>query len=116
MQYSVAPPEVNADAQYYEKTCVLARDSFLSAKQQRAKGYQERTIVLTHVKILDTRTLSYSLPGYNVHISGGRITQVESKPSAVFPPEAIVIDCSGHVLMPGEYLNGDFAKIQLPDV
>eukprot|EP00877_Chromochloris_zofingiensis_P001778 jgi/Chrzof1/11600/Cz06g01200.t1 len=101
MQYSVAPPEVNADAQYYEKTCVLARDSFLSAKQQRAKGYQERTIVLTHVKILDTRTLSYSLPGYNVHISGGRITQVESKPSAVFPPEAIVIDCSGHVLMPG---------------
>lgn len=55
--------------------------------------------MLTNCRLLDTRTGQCSSFGHNLVIRQGRIEAVDSP----LPPQgAVVINCSGLVLMPGE--------------
>eukprot|EP00882_Tetradesmus_deserticola_P033796 GHRQ01038631.1.p1 GENE.GHRQ01038631.1~~GHRQ01038631.1.p1 ORF type:complete len:218 (+),score=31.23 GHRQ01038631.1:339-992(+) len=93
--YSVVPP---GDGVLEQHEPLLARDSFRYAKQRRAQCVQESPLVLTNCRLLDTRTGQCSSYGHSMVIRHGRIEAIDSQ----LPPQgAVVINCSGLVLMPG---------------
>ncbi|WIA11160.1 hypothetical protein OEZ85_011297 [Tetradesmus obliquus] len=93
--YSVVPP---GDGALEQQEPLLARDSFRYAKQRRAQRCEESPLVLTNCRLLDTRTGQCSSFGHSVVIKRGRIEAVDAQ----LPPQgAVVINCSGLVLMPG---------------
>ncbi len=93
-------PHVREDDLDARQEPMLARDSFRYVKQQRAKFCEENPLVLTNCRLLNTRTGHCSSYGHSVVISKGNIVAVDG---VQLPPEgAVVINCNGHVLMPGE--------------
>jgi hypothetical protein len=78
---------------------VLARESYKLAKRKRTERAEERPLVLTNCRLLDVGSQTCSSYGHSVVILGGKITTLDQQ---IPPPDAVVINCMGMVLMPGK--------------
>jgi imidazolonepropionase-like amidohydrolase len=96
MQYCIEP---SSDEQGPAQGPFLARDSFRVAKRRRVGSSHERPLVLTNCRLLDVRRGTVSSYGHSVVVRGGRIEAVDTQ--QVPPDDAVIINCSGKLLMPG---------------